>query len=212
MKAGWQRFEMARAFKPEDLLGCLEAAGKFVSFRKRDVIYSAGEKSDSIFLIRSGSIKMVVVSAEGNEAITAVLDVGEVFGTEALGAPAVPRAAHAVALTELRLVKLAPDLLLKVILSDPAICTLFISDLTRRIMSSQDDLASALLDNSEQRLARALSSMAELARAQKAPWVPELSQLDLARMIGTTRQRVNHLMKRFKDKGLIEDARGNHIG
>ena len=202
---------MGRAFKPEDLLGCLEAAGKFVSFRERQVIYSAGEKSDAIFLIRSGSIKMVVVSAEGNEAITAVLNTGELFGTEALSVPVVLRAAHAVALTNLRLVKLAPDLLIKVILSDPAICALFISDLSTRIMRSQDDLASSLLYNSEQRLARALLSMAEVARTHKPPWIPELSQLDLARMIGTTRQRVNSLMKRFRTQGFIEDPCGKHL-
>jgi hypothetical protein len=30
-------------------------------------------------------------------------------------------------------------------------------------------------------------------------------------MIGTTRQRVNSLMKRFKNKGFVEDARGRRI-
>ena len=203
---------MATALRsPQGLLDRLGPAGKYVSFGKRQVIYSAGEQSDVVFLIGTGSIKLTVVSAEGNEALTAVMDVGELFGAEALGVPAVPRAANAVALTNVRLVKLAPDLLIKVILSDPAICSLFISELIRRIMRSQDELASCLLYNSEQRLARALLSMAELARTHKAPWIPELSQQDLARMIGTTRQRVNYLMKRFRNKGFVEGARGKRI-
>ena len=193
----WEATGIGTALRsPHALPDGLGRAGKYISVRKRQVIYSAGEQSDLVFLIAAGSVKLTVVSAEGNEAITAVLHSGELFGTEALSVPVVPRAAHAVALTNLRLVKLAPDLLLKVILSDPAICALFISDLIRQIMSSQDDLASSLLYNSEQRLARALLSMAELARIHKPPWIPELSQLDLARMIGTTRQRVNSLMKR----------------
>ena len=193
------------------LVGSLGTAAKDTSFRKRQIIYSAGDASDSIFLIKVGSIKLTVLSAEGNEAVTSILKSGELLGPEALDVVPSPRVTNAVALTNVRAARVARSTMLDLVLSDPTICLLFISSLIRRITVLQDGLAQNLLYNSEQRLARTLASLARFAETNKQQDTPSFSQQELASMIGATRQRVNVLLKQFRKLGYIDDPRGRHV-
>jgi CRP-like cAMP-binding protein len=61
------------------------------------------------------------------------------------------------------------------------------------------------MDSSEERLARVLFFLAQPGQFDSSARV---SQQTLAEMIGTTRQRVNVLMKRFEKFGLIEYSNG----
>jgi len=193
------------------LLGSLGATAKDISFRKRQIIYSVGDTSDSIYLIKVGSIKLTVVSAEGNEAVTAILKGGELFGPETLDITPSRRVTNAIALTSVRAAKIDRNTMMELVLGNPTICLLFMSSLIRRITLLQDEVAGNLLYNSEQRLARTLLSFAQLAEAHTQQHVPSLSQQELASIIGVTRQRVNVLLKQFRTLGHIDDARGHHV-
>jgi len=73
------------------------------------------------------------------------------------------------------------------------------------------ELADCLLYNSEQRLIRALLSISKASKPDAFQRVPQLSQQDLASMIGTSRQRVNMLMQRFKRLGFVDYAHGLRV-
>lgn len=192
-------------------LSGLGITGRNVSFRRREVIYSAGDESDSIFLIKSGSVKLTVVSARGNEAVTAVLDAGDLVGPEALDVDPQPRLANAVALNNVRVTKVKRNVMLELAFSNPTICALLISSLINGIRLYHEELSDNLLYNSEQRLARTLLYLVGPTQNPKHQHRPALSQQELASMIGTTRQRVNVLLQRFKKMGFIGDSRGRNI-
>src|SRR5258708_2495832 len=80
----------------------LGPARKTVLFRQRQVIFSVGDTSDSIFFVESGSAKLTVISVEGREALVTTLDEGDLFGEEALDSDRLPRANNAIAITHLR--------------------------------------------------------------------------------------------------------------
>jgi CRP-like cAMP-binding protein len=82
---------------------------------------------------------------------------------------------------------------------DVDVCDAFISSLIDLRVRVQENFANNLLYSSEERLACALSSIAQSHKDAQA-W-PKVTQQELANMIGVTRQRVKVLRKRFSESG-----------
>jgi CRP/FNR family cyclic AMP-dependent transcriptional regulator len=71
----------------------------------------------------------------------------------------------------------------------------------------EQDLVAHFFDTSEKRLARVLSMLATFGEQGKAESVvPEISQVMLARMVGTTRSRISFFMNRFRKLGFINPS------
>jgi CRP-like cAMP-binding protein len=193
------------------LLNCLAKVGKTTPFLKRQVIFSIGDRSDALFLLQAGSVKLTVASREGTEAVTSVLERGHFFGEEALDPRWLPRSTNAIALSNVRVARVEREIILRGLLTNPDVCAAIISHLVRQVANLRQELADTLLYNSEQRLARALLSLLQLGEPDDPQAVPNLSQQDLADMIGATRQRVNALMQRFRELGFVDYSRGLRV-
>jgi CRP/FNR family transcriptional regulator, cyclic AMP receptor protein len=156
-------------------------------------------------------VKLTVCSPEGKEAVTAILDGKQFFGEEALAGRHFPRSTNAVALTGVQLTHIERDDMLRLLFTNKELLSSFLSTLVELIKHLNEELADSLLYNSEQRLVRALLSVAELDEGDDVQRLPPISQQDLASMIGTSRQRVNVLMQRFKKLGLVDYSHGLRI-
>src|SRR5215210_5401965 len=66
-------------------------------FRRNEVIFHQGDPGDSLHIVSAGAVKIVLPSAEGEEAIIATLREGDFFGELAL-LDGAPRSATATAL------------------------------------------------------------------------------------------------------------------
>jgi CRP/FNR family transcriptional regulator, cyclic AMP receptor protein len=67
-------------FDPQAFLARV-GTGKTISvYRKDQVIFSQGEVADTIFYIQKGSVKIVVLSDQGKEAVVGILEAGQFFG------------------------------------------------------------------------------------------------------------------------------------
>jgi CRP/FNR family transcriptional regulator, cyclic AMP receptor protein len=200
-----------QSIQHDPLLSLLAKTGKTVLFLRGQVIFSVGDRSDELFLIQSGIVKLTVGSRKGTEAVTSVLQREHFFGDEALDPERLSRSTDAIALTSVRVVIIHRDTIYRVLRSNPEICAAFMSYLVRQVAHLQQELADTLLYNSEQRLARALLSLVQFGKANDPQAVPNLSQQVLANMIGSTRQRVNALMQRFREMGFVDYSRGLRI-
>jgi CRP/FNR family cyclic AMP-dependent transcriptional regulator len=193
---------------PNDLLLTHSAhLGKTVAYRKRQIVYTAGDRSDSFFLIKEGGVKLTVVSQNGKEAVTGILDRGELFGSESLDVTPLPRVTSAVALCALQVLKVEPDAILELVRSSRQFCALLTASLVRQIAYLHHEMSDSLLYDTEQRLARTLVQVA----THNDQCIPNLSQQELANMIGSTRQRVNEVMQRFRKLGLIYNSHGLRV-
>lgn len=68
---------------PFDLKTFLTTAGtekSVLRFNKNQEIFSQGDVADTVFYIQSGQIRVSVVSDQGKEATTALLETGQFFG------------------------------------------------------------------------------------------------------------------------------------
>jgi CRP/FNR family transcriptional regulator, cyclic AMP receptor protein len=182
-----------------------EASGRrIVPYEKKDVIFSQGEAGNSVFYLLKGRVELSVVSSQGKEAVIGILEARTFFGENCLGGEQL-RIATATALTSCSTVKIGKSAMTRLLHEVPSFAEYFASCLLTRNMRFQEDLIDQLFNSSEIRLARALLLLAGVGKEGRLEAVlPKVNQQILAEMIGTSRQRVNHFMNKFRKLGLIE--------
>ena len=94
--------------------------------------------------------------------------------------------------------------MMEVIHREAAFSDMFVSYLLTRNIRYEEDLVDQLFNSSEKRLARVLLLLAHFDKDGKPEVViPKISQEALAKMVGTTRSRVNFFMNRFRKLGFV---------
>lgn len=193
--------------RPFDAAAYLETAanGRVISsFKKKDVIFEQGDAADSVVYIRSGKVKVTVVSKQGNEAVVAILGADEFIGEGCLiGQPR--RLATASAITDCTVTRVSKTEIQKVLKTEPAFSEMFVAHILARNARVEEDLVDQLFNSTEKRLARVLLLLANFGKqGRPEPIIAKISQETLAEMIGTTRSRVSHFMNKFRKLGFIE--------
>jgi CRP-like cAMP-binding protein len=167
-------------------------------------IFDQGQPADSIFYLRRGKVKLLVISQQGKEAIVATLSVGDFLGEGCLAGQPL-RMSTATTVTDCSLFRIEKLLMLHMLHEKHAISELFVAHLLSRNIRYEADLVDQLFNSSEKRLARILLLLAHFGKESRAePVLPEVSQANLAQMVGTTRSRVSHFMNKFRKLGFID--------
>ena len=191
---------------PFDLKAFLAKAngGKTRSeYRPDDRIFVQGDRSDAVFYIHKGKMKLTVLSKQGKEAVVAILNEGSFFGEGCLAGQPL-RMASATAITDCSIMKLSKAVVVG-LLHEKSFSELFVAHLLSRNIKIEEDLVDQLFNSSEKRLARVLLLLANFGKEGKPePVIPKISQETLAGIVGTTRSRVNFFMNRFRKLGFIE--------
>lgn len=167
-------------------------------------IFDQGQPADSIFYLRQGKVKLSVLSQQGKEAIVATLSAGEFLGEGCLAGQPL-RMATATTVTDCKLFRIEKSRMLRLLHEKHEISEMFVAHLLSRNIRYEADLVDQLFNSSEKRLARILLLLAHFGKESRAERVlPEVSQDDLAQMIGTTRSRVSHFMNKFRKLGFVD--------
>ena len=179
-------------------------------FRRGEVIFHVGDPGDALFVIVSGDVKISLPSETGDEAILATLRPGDVFGELAL-LDGAPRSATATALTPTDTVVLPRDRFRELIATEAGVRDALLASLAgelRRLTTHVEELH--FLDMTG-RLAARLVRLAQEGGTPAGEAAirlrANLTQGDLASMVGCTRQSVNKLLGQFTDEGFIRQER-----
>jgi CRP/FNR family cyclic AMP-dependent transcriptional regulator len=175
-----------------------------VRFHRKQMIFSQGERSDAVFYIETGIVKLTVTSHQGKEAIVGLFGKGQLFGENCLASDNPVRFHNAIALTNLLAVKVDRNTMIPLVCAGGKTSHTFITYLLERSAGVHEDLVDNLLMSSDERLTQVLHFLAEFDQEGNRASVPRLSQQTLAEMLGITRQRVNALMKRFRKLELVK--------
>lgn len=192
----------------------LAASMRARRFRRGEVIFHIGDPGDALFVIVSGDVKISLPSETGDEAILATLRPGDVFGELAL-LDGAPRSASATALGPAETVVLPRDRFRELLATEAGFRDALLASIAgelRRLTHHVEELH--FLDITG-RLAARLVRLAEEGGTPMADGAIQLranlTQADLAAMVGCTRQSVNKLLGQFTDDGLVRLERDGII-
>jgi CRP/FNR family cyclic AMP-dependent transcriptional regulator len=154
--------------------------------------------------IQKGAIKISVLSNTGKEAVVAMLGPGDFFGEGALTGQPI-RIGAATATTATTVLVIEKGAMLRLLRDEATFSERFISYMLERNLRVEADLVDHLFNSSEKRLARTLLLLARYGDQQGPEQrIPKISQETLAKMVGTTRSRVNFFMNKFRGLGFID--------
>jgi CRP/FNR family transcriptional regulator, cyclic AMP receptor protein len=194
---------MKREFDPNTFLATIGDGRKILAVPKKQSIFTQGDTADAVFYIRTGKVKLTVVSKAGKEATIGILKEGDFFGEGALAGQMV-RMGSATAMTDCEVLRVNKKAMMEAVHGEHAFSDLFVAYLLARNIRYEEELVDQLFNSSEKRLARVLLLLAHFGKEGIPETViPKISQETLAEMIGTTRSRVSFFMNRFRKLGFI---------
>ena len=181
-------------------------------YQSNETVFAQGNPADAVFYVKSGKVKLTVVSKRGKEAVIAILTEGSFFGESSLaGLPL--RMATASTIQPSTIIRMEKSAMVQLLHREPEFAERFLAYLLSRNIRMEADLVDHLFNSSEQRLARLLLLLANFGQESKPiPVVAKVSQETLAEMIGTTRSRVSFFMNRFRRLGFLDyNGGGMHV-
>jgi len=170
------------------------------SYPKGSVILFEDDPGDSLFVVRDGRVKVVLIGEDGREVILGVLGVGEYFGELSLIDDR-PRSAHVIAMEDSNLLVLRREDFRKRVESSPSVAWSLLTELSRRLRRADDKIGGLVLLDVPGRIARLLLDLAEESGTNAIE--KSLTHQTIAQMIGASRETVSRAMKDFQDAGWI---------
>ena len=174
-------------------------------YRKGATIFSKGDPSNALFIVKSGKVRILSLSDKGSETIVHILKEGAIFGELLLSEE--QRAFTAVAGTDALVTVLSKGSLEELLVALPAISRNFIRLLSKRLANVEREFGDFGHTWSYNRLRKVLLRLCE-EHGKETPGGTlislRLTHEDLANLIGTTRETVTTQMIRFRRMGLVK--------
>ncbi len=188
-----------------DLLENIHHGKTLLELEKDGTVFSQGGAADAIYFIKTGKVKITVVSSSGKEATLSVIGPRGFLGEGSLIGQT-RRISTARAIQPSTLYRIERGAMLQALHAMRELSEKFIALLLARNIDLEEDLCDQLFNHSEKRLARVLLKLARFGQydAAQSAKMPRVSHEALAAMVGTTRSRITHFMNKFRALGLID--------
>ena len=179
----------------------LAARSRPVAYRAGQRIFTRGDAAGGLLAIVTGFVRIAVAAPEGrSELVLNLIGPNEIFGEIGLLDDG-PRTADAVAATACRLLLLERRDFLPVLADEPAMAVRMLAIVSRRLRRTSEQLHERTFAGAEQRLARALLT---LAGAQACNGIRVLAtQRELGHMVGLSRESTNRHLTSWQRVGHI---------
>ncbi|HZK04621.1 MAG TPA: Crp/Fnr family transcriptional regulator [Actinomycetaceae bacterium] len=186
-----------------------------VTFRRGEKLFSEGDRGDRLYLLVDGKVKLGHASSDGRENLIAVLGAGEMIGELTLFDPG-PRSTTATAVAPTTMMELDHEAMMEFLDTRPELAKHMLKALSQRLRRTNDQLADLVFSDVPGRVAKALLDLADRfgSRADDGTvHVPhELTQEELAQLVGASRETVNKSLAEFVSRGWIRlEGRGVHL-
>jgi len=193
---------------PEDQLRMLTTMVTRRSASRSTTIMAGGDATDSLYIVLSGRLKVMMSDSDGKEVILSILGPGEFFGEMGL-IDDEPRSASVVTIEPCELLFISKRDFKKCLLENSDMSMAVMRGLVRRLREADRKIGSLALLDVYGRVARLLLDMAENVNGEKVV-TKRLPKQDIAKMIGASREMVSRVMKDLQTGGYIE-MRGSNI-
>ena len=170
-----------------------------------EVLFHEGERGDRLYVIERGKIKLGRRSNDGRENLLAVLGPGEMFGELSLFDPG-PRTATATVVADARVQELGHQDLVAWLQTNPAVAKHLLQALARRLRRTNEALADLVFSDVPGRVAKALLDLSTRFGEPVDDGLRvahDLTQEELAQLVGASRETVNKALADFAARGWV---------
>jgi CRP/FNR family transcriptional regulator, cyclic AMP receptor protein len=203
-----ERFRLLQALSDEQKRQVHQTT-LMLELRRGDRAYLPGDPSDQIFLLKSGVIKIAALGPDGRESILAFLHPGDIFGELAV-VDEHPRDHLAEAFEDAVICAMSRDLMLRLIQESPDLGYQITKIMGFRLRTFRSRVEELLCKSAAARVAQALLDLAEqhgIADIDGVLIPLRLSQGDLGKLVGLSRETVNGVLQDLRQRGLVEADR-----
>ena len=193
---------------PEDQLRTLMSVVMRRHAPRGAVIMAEGDRVDSLYIVISGRLKVMMGEADGKEVILGILGAGEIFGEMGLIDDG-PRSASVVAIEPCELLVVTKRDFKKCMAESFDTAMTVMRVLVRRLRAADRKIGSLAMLDVYGRVARLLLDMSEDVDGQKVV-TKRLTKQDIAKMVGASREMVSMVMRDLEISGYFE-VRGSTI-
>lgn len=176
-----------------------------VKVAKGHTLFKEGDAGDRLFVVVEGKLKLGTSSGDGRENLLSILGPGDMFGELSLFDPG-PRTATATAVTDSRVLALANDQVIGWVTAHPQVSLQLLKRLARRLRRTNEVLADLVFADVPGRVAKAIMDLGERFGTKKDDGLHvnhELTQEELAQLVGASRETVNKALADFAGRGWV---------
>jgi CRP/FNR family transcriptional regulator, cyclic AMP receptor protein len=169
------------------------------------VVFREGDAGDQLYVVAEGKIKLGRSSADGRENLLAIVGPGEMFGELSLFDPG-PRTATATAVTDATVLALSHSDLRPWLTGRPEVALSLLRQVARRLRRTNEVLGDLVFSDVPGRVAKALLDLSKRfgIRSEEGVHVShDLTQEELAQLVGASRETVNKALADFASRGWL---------
>lgn len=173
--------------------------------KKQQPLYLPGDPSNSVYLLKSGRVKVAKADASGREVTFDIIEAGEIFGElEVLGA--YPRETYAEALDDALICVISTKDFHQYLLMHTKVAINIIKLVGLRLRRIQSRVEDLIFKDVPTRLAQLLLQLAASDGTVSSEGIRlkvKLTHQEIANLIGSTRETVSSCFGQFRNAGLI---------
>jgi CRP/FNR family transcriptional regulator, anaerobic regulatory protein len=180
-----------------------------ISYKKGEIIYRAGDQSDSLYIVNKGRVRIYRLSESGKEQLLRILNPGDFTGELALFNDTIHEAyASAMVDTSVCTVKRADfqNLLIKY----PTIALKVMAEFSTRLEKAEKQTTRLATEKVDTRIALFLAECIEEDSKNNEITLP-MSKKDLASYLGTTPETISRKLLEFETLGYIKQISNKKI-
>jgi CRP/FNR family transcriptional regulator, cyclic AMP receptor protein len=177
-----------------------------VRLSRGERLFAEGDDGDCLYVVLEGKIKLTRAAPDGRENLLSVVGPGEMFGELSLFDPR-PRTSSASAVTDALLAELAHDKLINWLTGRPEVALHLLRALAQRLRRANDVMADLVFTDVPGRVAKQLLDLAGRFGEQQDDGLHvhhDLTQEELAQLVGASRETVNKALADFVARGWIQ--------
>lgn len=176
------------------------------NYAKGQLIFYQGDPAGSLFVMVEGLVKIFVTSEEGDEMLLVTLQPHDVFGELSL-LDGGPRSASAEAVEPTSLLELQRAPFLESLQQRPGITESLMLSMGRVLRRLTEQAADLVFLDLHGRVAKLLVNLAQDRGVETENGLEldlQLTQTDLAGLVGGSRQSVNQILRSFENRGYVD--------
>ncbi|PFG20746.1 Crp/Fnr family transcriptional regulator [Serinibacter salmoneus] len=174
--------------------------------RRGEILFRENEPGDRFWVITAGKVKLGHTAPDGRESLLAVLGPGEIVGELSVYDPG-PRTATATVLAPSTFLELEHSQFVRLLDSHPALAHQLLRSLAQRLRKTNTALADLVFSDVPGRVAKALLDLAQRFGRPAGAGIRvahDLTQEELAQLVGASRETVNKSLAEFSSRGWIQ--------